>query len=46
MKPPAKPRPLRPRKQGAKPPTGVNRRLTEQTRKMLGKHYANKHGIK
>ncbi len=46
MKPPSKPQRLKPQKQTAKQPTHANPRLTEQTRKVLGKHYANKHGVK
>jgi hypothetical protein len=45
MKPPIKPRAPKPQKQNAKPPSG-NPRLTAQTRKVLGKHYANKYGVK
>jgi hypothetical protein len=48
----------RPTKQGEKkgwpnlqqrsdrPPAGGNKRLTEQTRKRLGKHYANKYRVR
>jgi hypothetical protein len=46
MKPPGKPQRPKPQKHGAKPAARGNPRLTEQTRKMLGKHYANKHGVK
>lgn len=46
MKPPGKPQRPKPRKQTAKPPARGNQRLTEQTRKVLGKHYANKYGVK
>jgi hypothetical protein len=44
MKPPARPQRPKPQK-SAKPPHG-NPRLTQQTRKVLGKHYANKYGVK
>ena len=37
--------PPKPRKQSAKPPPG-NPRLADQTRKILGKHYANKYRVK
>lgn len=46
MKPPTKPQRPKPHRQSAKPPPGGNPRLTEQTRKVLGKHYANKYGVK
>ena len=46
MKPPAKPQPPKPQRQSAKPPPRANPRLSEQTRRVLGKHYANKHGVK
>jgi hypothetical protein len=46
----------KPRKQGPKPDKlkqrrdkpreGVNKRLTEQTRKILGKHYASKYRVR
>jgi S-adenosylmethionine hydrolase len=39
------PRP-KPRKQSAKPSPGGNKRLADQTRKILGKHYANKYRVK
>jgi hypothetical protein len=42
-KPAAKP--PKPRKQGGKPVAG-NPRLADQTRKILGKHYANKYRVK
>jgi hypothetical protein len=41
-----KPSPPRPRKQSAKQLTGGNPRLADQTRKILGKHYANKYRVK
>jgi hypothetical protein len=46
MKPPSKPQRPRPQKQSAKPPPHTNPRLTAQTRRVLGKHYANKYGVK
>lgn len=46
MKPSGKPLRPRPQKPAAKPPARGNPRLTEQTRKVLGKHYANKYGVK
>ena len=46
MTPPAKPPRPKPQKQSAKPPVRGNPRLTAQTRKVLGKHYANKYGVK
>jgi len=46
MKPPGKPQRPRPQKQSAKPPAHANPRLTAQTRRVLGKHYANKYGVK
>jgi hypothetical protein len=46
VKPPIKPQRPKPQKQSAKPPPGGNPRLSEQTRKVLGKHYANKYGVK
>jgi hypothetical protein len=30
---------------GDRPPAGGNKRLAEQTRKLLGKHYANKYRV-
>jgi len=39
------PRP-KPQKQAAKPSAGGNKRLADQTRKILGKHYSNKYGVK
>jgi S-adenosylmethionine hydrolase len=39
------PRP-KPQKQTGKPPPGGNKRLADQTRRILGKHYANKYGVK
>jgi hypothetical protein len=41
----SKPARLKPRRQSAKPPA-VNKRLADQTRKILGKHYANKYRVK
>lgn len=41
-KPPEKPC-GRPRKQGGKPKPPANKRLAQQTRKLLGKHYASKY---
>jgi len=46
MKSPSKPPRPKPEKQSAKPSAHTNLRLTAQTRKILGKHYANKHGVK
>lgn len=46
MKPPEKPQRPKPQKPGGKPIPRGNPRLTAQTRKMLGKHYANKHGVR
>jgi hypothetical protein len=43
---PAGASPPKPRKQSAKPPAGGNPRLADQTRKILGKHYANKYRVK
>jgi hypothetical protein len=39
--------PARPKsqKRGAKPPAKGNTRLAEQTRKILGKHYASKYRV-
>jgi hypothetical protein len=34
---------LKPRKESGKPKAADNKRLTEQTRKILGKHYASKY---
>jgi len=36
----------KPRKHGEKPPATGNKRLAEQTRKILGKHYANKYRVR
>jgi hypothetical protein len=38
-------RPLRPKPE-RKPPPAANPRLTQQTRKILGKHYAAKYRLK
>ncbi|HUL09553.1 MAG TPA: hypothetical protein VLV76_24690 [Candidatus Acidoferrum sp.] len=46
MKAPSKPSRPKPQKQSAKPPARTNPRLGAQTRKVLGKHYANKHGVR
>jgi len=46
MKPPAKPQRPKPPKPGAKPHPRDNPRLAAQTRKILGKHYANKYRVK
>ncbi len=46
MKATNKPSPPKPQKQTAKPPAGGNKRLADQTRKILGKHYSNKYGVK
>ena len=46
MKAPRKPERPKPQKQSGKPPPAVNQRLTQQSRKILGKHYANKYGVK
>jgi hypothetical protein len=42
------PRPGRPKpqKRREKPPATGNKHLAEQTRKILGKHYANKYGVR
>jgi hypothetical protein len=37
---------LKPAKNRAKPPVTANKRLAEQTRKILGKHYASKYRVK
>jgi hypothetical protein len=42
MKPPDKPR-GKPKKQSGKPKVPANKRLAQQTRKLLGKHYAGKY---
>jgi hypothetical protein len=36
----------KPQKHGDKPPATGNRRLAEQTRKILCKHYANKYRVR
>ena len=36
----------RPQKHRDKPPATGNRRLAEQTRKILGKHYSNKYRVR
>lgn len=41
-KPPQEPRP-KPQKQSGKPKPPANTRLAQQTRKLLGKHYASKY---
>ena len=46
MKPPGKPQRPKPQKQTARSPARGNTRLSEQTRKVIGKHYANKYGVK
>lgn len=46
MKSTNKPARPKPQKQTAKPPVGGNKRLADQTRKILGKHYSNKYGVK
>ncbi len=46
MKSSGKPAPPKPRKQAARPQSAGNKRLADQTRKILGKHYANKYRIK
>jgi hypothetical protein len=46
MKPPQKPSAPKPRKQSDKPRPPANERLTQQTRKILGKHYASKYRVK
>jgi hypothetical protein len=46
MKATNKPSRPKPQKQTAKPPAGGNKRLADQTRKILGKHYSNKYGVK
>lgn len=44
VKPPASGRSSKPPKPGERPHGAVNPRQTEQSRKLLGKHYANKYG--
>jgi hypothetical protein len=46
MRPPRKPPRPRPQKESGKLPAAANKRLTQQTRKILGKHYANKYRVK
>jgi hypothetical protein len=46
MKPPSKQLRPRPQKQGRKTRAQANPRLAAQTRKVLGKHYANRYGVK
>lgn len=46
MKAPVKPKHPKPRKQDGKPRPAANQRLTQQTRRILGKHYANRYGVK
>jgi hypothetical protein len=36
----------KPENRRAKPPATGNKRLAEQTRKILGKHYANKYRVR
>ena len=36
---------LKPQKRRAKPPATGNKRLSDQTRKILGKHYASKYRV-
>jgi hypothetical protein len=36
---------LKPQKRGAKPPATGNKRLADQTRRILGKHYASKYRV-
>jgi len=36
---------LKPQKRGAKPPSTDNKRLADQTRRILGKHYASKYRV-
>jgi hypothetical protein len=38
--------PPKPQRQAPRPPAAGNKRLPDQTRKILGKHYANKYGVK
>lgn len=45
MKAPRKPERPKPSKPAGKPPA-ANKRLTQQTRRILGKHYANKYGVR
>lgn len=45
MKAPRKPDRPKPQKPAAKP-TAANKRLIQQTRRILGKHYANKYGVR
>jgi hypothetical protein len=37
---------LKPRKETAKPRDAGNKRLDQQTRKLLGKHYASKYRVR
>jgi hypothetical protein len=37
---------LKPRKEAGKPKAVDNKRLAEQTRKLLGKHYASKYRVR
>ena len=46
MKPPEKPQRPKPQRPSGKPTARGNPQLTAQTRKMLGKHYANKYRVK
>jgi hypothetical protein len=48
MKKPGKqgPKPDQLKQRRDKPQKGVNKRLAEQTRKMLGKHYASKYRVR
>jgi hypothetical protein len=45
-KPSARPDWQKPEKRRAKPPATGNKRLAEQTRKLLGKHYASKYRVR
>ena len=36
----------KPRKESGKPQAGGNKRLAQQTRKLLGKHYASKYRVR
>ena len=45
MKPPPKAARPKPRKQAKKPRPPANERLTQQTRKILGKRYASKYRV-
>jgi hypothetical protein len=45
MKPPQKPARPKPRKETGRPRPPANERVAQQTRKILGKHYASKYRV-